>query len=170
MLNSFDYKEDFTANGREMLEWFLDYQRHTLLWKIEGLDDEQLQRQHAPSTLTLIGIVKHLTRVERYWLQQDLLGPDRLSLPDSTDPWNLEPGETCAHIVADYRAAIRESDRIVAEHDLDAVLVDPHPDQTGVTLRWALHHMIEETARHLGHADLIREAIDGSRGQNRVHP
>jgi hypothetical protein len=86
------------------------------------------------------------------------------------DEWHLEPGETCADIISGYRDAIRKSDEIVAEMSLDTILADPHPLQKGVTLRWALFHMIEETARHVGHADLIRESIDGMVGQNRWHP
>ena len=161
----FDGKEDWTGDERAQLQWFLTMQRDLILWKVEGLDHEQLQTPHPPSTLTLIGLVKHLTRVERSWLQEDLLGPARVSVPHPRDEWHLEPGETCAGIIDDYIAAIRESDRIVAEMPLDTVLADVHPLQHGVTLRWALFHMIEETARHAGHMDLIREAIDGEVGE-----
>jgi hypothetical protein len=170
MVPGFDGKEDWTGDERAQLQWFLTMQRDLILWKLEGLDDEHLQTPHPPSTLTLIGLVKHLTRVERSWLQEDLLGPDKISVPHPADEWRLEPGETCQGIIDDYIAAIRESDRIVAGTPLDTVLADVHPLQQGVTLRWALFHMIEETARHAGHADLIREAIDGTTGQNRWHP
>lgn len=166
----FDGKEDWTGDERAQLHWFLTMQRDLMLWKVEGLDDVQMQTTHPPSTLTLIGLIKHLTRVERSWLQEDLLGPDKVQIPHPKDQWHLEPGETCPGIIDDYIAAIRESDRIVAETPLDTVLADVHPLQQGVTLRWALFHMIEETARHVGQADLIREAIDGAVGQNRWHP
>jgi uncharacterized damage-inducible protein DinB len=170
MSHAFDGKEDWTGDERAQLHWFLTMQRDLMLWKLDGLNDAQLQQPHPPSTLTLIGLVKHLARVERSWLQQDLLGPDVLSFPTPGDQWNLERDETCEAIIADYREAIQQNDRIVAETSLDTVLADPHPLQAGVTLRWALFHMIEETARHVGHADLIREAIDGAVGQNRWHP
>ncbi|HWV25458.1 MAG TPA: DinB family protein [Thermomicrobiales bacterium] len=169
-MDSFDGKENWTGDERAQLAWFLTMQRGMLLWKLEGLTCEHLQQMHPPSSLTLIGLVKHLTRVERSWLQQDLLGPDVLSFDHSGDEWHLEDGETCEDVIADYREAIRASDEIVKETPLDTVLVDSHPLQKGVTLRWALFHMIEETARHVGHADLIREAIDGQVGQNRWHP
>lgn len=155
---------------KELLMLFLQNQRDIILWKVDGLSCEQLQHLHPPSSLTLIGLVKHLTRVERSWLQADLLGSDVLRRNPVANQWALEPGETCDEIIADYRAACAENDGIVAELSLDTVLVDPHPLQAGVTLRWALLHMIEETARHLGHADLIRESIDGMTGQNPRFP
>jgi hypothetical protein len=169
MTDAFDGKEDWTGDERKQLNWFLTMQRDIMLWKLEGLTDVELQRPHPPTSLTLIGLVKHLARVERSWLQQDLLGPDVLSFPAPSDEWHLEPGETCEAVIEDYREAMRQSDRIVAQTSLDTVLADPHPLQSGVTLRWALFHMIEETARHVGHADLIRESIDGAVGQNRWH-
>lgn len=159
-----------SGEEKELLMLFLQNQREILLWKLEGLTDEQMQQTHAPSSLTLIGIVKHLTRVEGNWLQQDLLGPDVVQLDSVEDEWHLEPGETCAEIVARYQAACAKSDEIVAPLSLETVLSDPHPLQAGVTLRWTLMHMIEETARHLGQADLIRESIDGMVGQNKRYP
>ena len=170
MALDFDGKENWTGDERAQLRWFLTMQRDMLLWKLEGLDDDQLQATHPPSSITLIGLVKHLTRVERSWLQEDLLGRDNTNVNHPSDEWHLEPGETCREIIDEYIDAIRENDRIVDETPLDTVLADSHPLQRGVTLRWALFHMIEETARHVGHADLIRESIDGAVGQNRWHP
>jgi hypothetical protein len=168
-LDTFDGKEDWTGDERTQLQWFLTMQRDTMLWKLEGLTGAQLQAPHPPSSLTLIGLIKHLTRVERSWLQQDLLGSDALRFEFPRDEWHLEGTETPDSIIADYLEAIRRSDEIVARTALDTKLVDPHPLQDGVNLRWALFHMIEETARHVGHADLIRESIDGAVGQNRCH-
>jgi hypothetical protein len=156
VVDTFDGKENWTGDEREQLHWFLTMQRDMMLWKLEGLSDQQLQQTHPPSTLTLIGLVKHLTRVEQSWLQQDLLGPEVAKVIMPTDEWHLEPGETCAGVIAAYREAIRQNDEIVAGLPLDTVLADPHPLQAGVTLRWTLFHMIEESARHVGHADLIR--------------
>ena len=159
-----------SGDEKELLMLFLNNQRETLLWKLEGLTDEQLQQRHPPSTLTLIGIVKHLTRVEGSWLQQDLLGSDVLVLQQPNNEWELEPCDTCADVIESHRRACAKSDEIVAALPLETVLADPHPLQAGVTLRWALMHMIEETARHLGQADLIRESIDGMVGQNPRFP
>lgn len=155
---------------KELLMLFLQNQRDTLIWKLEGLSDEQRQQTHPPSSLTLIGIVKHLTRVEESWLQRDLLGPDVLHIVSSENEWELDPYETSDFIIKKYRSACSNSDAIIENIPLDTVLADPHPLQAGVTLRWALLHMIEETARHLGQADLIRESIDGMVGQNERFP
>lgn len=158
------------GDEKELLMLFLQNQRDILLWKLSGLTCDQLQKSHPPSTLSLIGLVKHLTRVERSWLQQDLLGPDVVNFEPVHDQWTLEPGETCEDIIADYRNACAASDKIVRALPLETVLVDPHPLQAGVILRWTMMHMIEETARHVGHADLIRESIDGMVGQNQRFP
>lgn len=159
-----------SGEEKELLILFLNNQRENLLWKLEGLSDEQLQQSHPPSSLTLAGIVKHLTRVEGSWLQQDLLGPDVLVLNKPKDEWHLEPGETSSDVIEGYRRACAKSDEIVEKLPLETELADPHPMQAGVTLRWALIHMIEETARHLGQADMIRESIDGMVGQNPRFP
>jgi uncharacterized damage-inducible protein DinB len=158
------------GSEKELLLLFLQNQRDTLLWKLQGLSDQQLQQAHAPSTLSLIGIVKHLSRVEGSWLQEDLLGPTVAPVHHPADEWHLEPGETCESIIDGYRRACSRSDEIVRDLPLETVLADPHPLQTGVTLRWTLMHMIEETARHLGQADLIRESTDGMVGQNERFP
>lgn len=159
-----------SGSEKELLMLFLQNQRDVLLWKLEGLTHQQMQRSHPPSSLTLIGIVKHLTQVEGSWLQQDLLGTDVLALNKPQDEWNLESRETCDGIIAGYRTACAKSDEIVGGLPLGTVLANPHPLQAGVTLRWALMHMIEETARHLGQADMIRESIDGAVGQNPRFP
>lgn len=159
-----------TGSEKDLLMLFLNNQREILLWKLEGLDDQQLQQQHPPSSLTLIGLVKHLTGVEGSWLQQDLLGPDVLRVNRAQNGWQLVADETCTDVIEQYKNICARSDQIVTGLPLETVLVDPHPLQAGVTLRWALMHMIEETARHLGHADLIRESIDGMVGQNSRFP
>lgn len=159
-----------SGSEKDLLMLFLQNQRDVLLWKLEGLSDDQLQRTHPPSTLTLIGIVKHLTCVEGSWLQQDLLGPDVLRIDFPKNQWALEPGDTCEAIIGTYRETCAKSDEIVSQLPLETVLADPHPLQSGVTLSWALIHMIEETARHLGQADMIRESIDGMVGQNSRFP
>jgi uncharacterized damage-inducible protein DinB len=152
----------------EMLVGFLDYQRDALLWKLDGLDDEQLRRPHEPSGLTLLGLVKHLTDVERSWFRENFAGEDLAHLWDDADPdryWRIEPGETAGGLVADYREECRRANGIIRASSLDTPLAKPSPGRTPPTLRWVCLHMIEETARHLGHADLIREAIDGATGE-----
>lgn len=153
---------------REMLVGFLNGQRDTLLWKLDGLDDEQVRRPHEPSGLTLLGIVKHLTDVERSWFREVVAGEDLGHLWDDADPdryWRIEPEDTTAGLIADYRAECAAADAIVLASDLGAPVTGPRPREQGMTIRWVVLHMIEETARHYGHADLIREAIDGRTGE-----
>lgn len=148
---------------------FLDYQRDTLLCKLNGLDDEQVRRPHVPSGLTLLGLVKHLTDVERSWFRETVDGEDLSHLWDDNDPqryWRIEPDDTTEGIVAGYREEIARANAIVAAADLNArVRGKVTPSHQALTIRWVVLHMIEETARHLGHADLIREAIDGATGE-----
>lgn len=151
---------------QELLSAFLDFQRDTLLWKVSGLTDAQVRRVRTPSGLSLLGLVKHLAYVERWWFQivfagRDLPDPRR---PDDSDfTFRIEPGESAAEIIAFYRAECAAAREIVAAAtDLDARA--RHPDRPH-TLRRILIHMIEETARHNGHADIFRELTDGATGE-----
>lgn len=153
-----------------MLRAFLTYQRETLLWKVSGLDDEQLRRPHVPSGLTLLGLVKHLTDVERSWFREVGFAQDLAEPWDPNDPqkfWRIEPHETTAQIVTAYTDEIAHIDRLLDAPGIgpETVVQRPRTGREGMTFRWLLLHMIEETARHLGHADLIREAIDGQTGE-----
>jgi uncharacterized damage-inducible protein DinB len=159
------------AGEREMLTGWLDHHRAILLWKCEGLTDDQLrQRSVPPSTLSLLGLVRHMTDVERGWFQQVLLGadaPDLYTKPGERDgDFN---GVDDADVAADFAAFEAEcaaSRQVVAGFpDLD-VLSKERTERTGeqFSLRWILTHMIEEYARHNGHADLLRETIDGVTG------
>jgi uncharacterized damage-inducible protein DinB len=156
------------GNGdeRELLERFLDFERDTLLWKASGLTEQQLRKPLTPSGMSLLGLVKHLAYVERNWFQFRFLGqtvyiPWRQGDPDGD--FRIEPDEKPESIFALYRGEIEESRRIVAATDsLETVAVDP---DRPVTMRWILIHMIEETARHAGHADLMRELTDGKTGE-----
>ena len=156
----------FTGDEREMLIGFLNWQRDTLICKLDGLSDDQLQRRQEPSTLTLLTMVKHLADVERSWMHEQFLGE---ATPDEDDvakqAWRIEPGETAASIIADYRAAGADVEAIIRAHDLSTPARAPHSGGREVWLRWIVLHLIEETARHAGHADLIREAIDGATGE-----
>lgn len=151
---------------KELLEAFLDYQRDTLLWKVSGLTDAQLTQEKTPSGTTLLGLVKHLAYVERNWFQIRFMGRP-LSVPWRTDDpdadFRIDPHETGAGIIAFYRAEIAESKRIVAEaSSTDVLAISPERPHT---LRRILVHMIEETARHNGHADILRELTDGQTGE-----
>jgi uncharacterized damage-inducible protein DinB len=151
---------------RELLERFLDFERDTLLWKVSGLTEEQLRTPLTPSGMSLLGLVKHLAYVERNWFQLRFLGRD-VYIPwrkgDRGGDFRFDEGETAESVVAFYRAEIEESRRILAATEsLDTLAVDA---DRPVSLRWILIHMIEETARHVGHADLMREVTDGQTGE-----
>jgi hypothetical protein len=161
-------KPPFTTDEKVMIEAFLDWHRATALCKLDGLTDEELRRPHAPSGLTPLGIVKHLGAVELSWFRIDFAGEDPESIPDLgefEDYWRIEPDETTADVVAFYQDEVNRSRAITAAAALDDLARNPQPEDTGLTLRWILLHMIQETARHNGHLDLIREAIDGRTGQ-----
>ncbi len=155
----------------ETLAAFLDYHRATLLWKVDGLAEADLRRPLTPSGLTLLGLVKHLAYVERWWFQAVFAGED-VDFPwTDADPdadWRVEPDEDAAVILDLYRAQTARSRELVAgATGLDDQARRPRtrPPGQAQTLRWIVVHMIEETARHNGHADLMREAIDGATGE-----
>jgi uncharacterized damage-inducible protein DinB len=151
---------------KELLEAFLDFQRDTLLWKVSGLTDAQLTQEQTPSGMTLLGLDKHMAYVERNWFQIRFSGRP-LSVPwRSGDPggdFRIEPHENGASIIALYRAEIAESKRIVAAAPSTETM-ESDPDRPH-SLRRILVHMIEETARHNGHADILRELTDGQTGE-----
>jgi uncharacterized damage-inducible protein DinB len=151
---------------REMLAGFLDFHRATLLWKLDGLDDQQLRRPLVPSGTSLLGMVKHLAYVERWWFQQVWDGR-QVSYPwTDADPdadWRIEPGESTEEVLELYRTECARSREIVAAADSLDDIAD-HPRRR-LSRRWILVHMIEETARHNGHADILREQLDGVTGE-----
>ncbi|MGW8555442.1 DinB family protein [Streptomyces tubercidicus] len=155
------------AGEREMLQGWLDFHRDTLLAKCTGLTGDQLaQASSAPSTLTLLGLVRHMTDVERIWFRKRFLGEqigDHYFTEDNPDADfdALDPAAAEAHFAA-FRAEIEVCDKAVADRGLDETF-SPRPGRT-FNLRWIYVHMIEEYARHNGHADLLRERIDGATG------
>jgi uncharacterized damage-inducible protein DinB len=159
--------EDPPTDGGEgtMLAAFLDLQRGVLLRKVGELPEDDLRRPMTRSGLTLLGMLKHLAHVERYWFQQVFAGED-VDFPWSDeDPdadWRAEADETPAEIAALYGASCERSRAIVATASLDDTILSPRG--ATMSLRWIMLHMIEETARHLGHADLMRESLDGRTG------
>jgi hypothetical protein len=152
---------------------YLDYHRATIVGRLGGLSAEQAARTLPPSPLTLVGLVKHLALVEDIWFQERMLGRPEpepwAGAPFDEDPdWEFHtaPDDGPDAVVALYAAACDRSRAAVAElGDPDAVsAVARQATGEHFTLRWLLLHMIEETARHNGHADLIRESIDGVTG------
>ncbi len=156
----------FVSDERTMLEAWLDFHRATLLIKCEGLSDEQLKTASAPpSTLTLLGLVRHMTEVERGWFR-DVVGGDSTPFycTDDNDGGDFDDvaDADVKRDFATFRAEIEDLRRLLPEHSLDDVETDA--DGRRIGLRWIYVHMIEEYARHNGHADLLRERIDGVAG------
>jgi uncharacterized damage-inducible protein DinB len=159
----------------EQLAAFLDFQRETVLLKCEGLTAEQLRRAAVPTSgLTLGGLLNHLALVEDTWFGERFLGEEPVPPWDAVD-WDDDPDwefRTAADLSPEelrerYRAACERSRAVVrAAGDLDreSVAVSRRTGEH-FDLRWILLHMIEETARHAGHADLLREALDGTVGE-----
>ncbi|MFF2813744.1 DinB family protein [Streptomyces sp. NPDC058000] len=155
------------AGERAMLQGWLDFHRDTLLTKCAGLTGEQLARAGTPpSALTLLGLVRHMAYVERVWFRQRFAGEAVEALhcteaaPDA-DFDDLDP----ARAEADHAALIAEiaaCDAVAADRDLDETFTATNGRT--LNLRWVYVHMIEEYARHNGHADLLRETLDGETG------
>ncbi|MFC0601465.1 DinB family protein [Streptomyces palmae] len=156
------------AGERETLRAFLDFHRATLAMKCEGLDDEQLRRQSMPpSTLSLLGLVRHMAEVERTWFRRVINGEDIPLV------WSAE-GDFQAAYDADgasrteafdaWRTEVEHARRIeAAAESLEVTGYQPRWGET-VSLRLVMHHLIHEYARHNGHADLLREGVDGTVG------
>jgi uncharacterized damage-inducible protein DinB len=159
-----------TADERTMLEGWLEFHRQTLAWKCEGLTDEQLTSPAVePSDLSLLGLVRHMADVERSWFRRVLTNEDVAPLYWSDDDldgeFRLTEADTYAEAHAAWQAEIETARSNAARFGLDDISEGKHR-RTGerFNLRWLYTHMIEEYARHNGHADLIRERIDGSTG------
>jgi hypothetical protein len=155
--------EPFAAEERAMLEGFLDWGRASLLRKCEGLTGEQLAvRACPPSDLSLLGLVRHMVNVERNWFRRRFAGQDAaLRYPPDAD-FGEASGATAAEDWAELIAEQQAACDAVAGLPLDSVYLS---DRWGtMTLRWLYSHMIAEYAGHNGHADLLRERIDGATG------
>jgi uncharacterized damage-inducible protein DinB len=146
---------------KQTLQEFLDYLRESVILKVVDLDEASARRSTVPTGTSLLGLVKHLTGVEVVWFQFAFAGSDA-AVPAE----EIQPTDSVASAVAAYRAATSINNEIVGEcGDLDQLcaraLTTPEP----LSLRWLLVHMVEETARHAGHADILREQIDGLTGR-----
>jgi len=174
-----DTRVDPPLHGDEVttLRAFLTYHRDTLRWKCSGLTQDQLAQQLPPSDMSLGGLMKHLALVESQWFDH-IFRDLALAPPFDTADWDATPDwefdsarhESPEELRALFDEAVRRADAVVDEAlargglEEESARVSPHTGET-FTLRWILVHLIEEYARHNGHADLIRQSIDGQTGQ-----
>lgn len=166
------------AGEAETLLGFLEFLRATFAWKTDGLDDEQLRATLAPSSMTLGGLLNHLAFVEDYWFSLNVARVAPIE-PFASADWDADPDydwtsaatSTGAELRGRWEECVERSRVIVAEAIADegAAALDLTVKRWGsdeqLTLRWILVHMVEEYARHCGHADLLRESIDGLVGE-----
>jgi uncharacterized damage-inducible protein DinB len=156
------------GDERTQLTGFLDFLRASVVWKCSGLTDEQARRSLLPSELTTIaGLLGHLTLVENYWFRVILDGqPDEwaeaLEL-DQDAEFRAAHRTPIERLIADYQAETALCREIVAARAFDDTVV--FKEREPLTVRWVVAHMVEETARHLGHLDLLRELTDGLTGE-----
>jgi hypothetical protein len=154
-----------TGPERALLEAVLDDNRESLIACVEGLSEEDARRSLVPSLTTPLALLKHVACAERSWFQRRLAGLpeqewDGYARGDEPS-WTVTPQDTVASAVAELRRAVVRSKELAAGRDLDT---EVHHEEVGtVSLRWIYLHMIEEVARHAGHADILREQIDGTR-------
>ncbi|MCC3767973.1 DinB family protein [Streptomyces sp. UNOC14_S4] len=160
------------ADERTLLEGWLDFHRATLALKCSDLDDRQARTASAePSRITLLGLVRHMEIVERHWFQ-DVFARREGTLrqgPETDLGFALDPDQGLDEALASWRAEVERSQEAIADRSLDdcghlAGQNAAFLESEEVSLRWILTHMIEEYARHNGHADLIRERVDGTTG------
>jgi uncharacterized damage-inducible protein DinB len=162
------FPEPLALPERAALEGWLDYHRDTLLTKCAGLDAEQLRRRSVPpSNLSLIGLVRHMAEVERSWFRRRIAGadlPDIFCTPDNIDgDFDDVDDADPAEALETYAAELALAREVAARHALDDSFTSRRGQRLDV--RWVYLHMIEEYARHNGHADLLRECIDGVTGE-----
>ncbi len=156
----------------ETLRGLLDENRAVALWKLGGITDEQLGWSPVPSGTSMGGVLKHLAYVELSWFCDSFAGQDRDW--DAVFPWSredpdaefrIEPGEAAESVRQLYVDCVRQADEVLdAATDLDARCANMYGDREPASLRWVITHMIEETARHIGHLDIVREQLDGTTG------
>ncbi len=156
-----DRKSPYTlADEKHTLKDFIDYLRESIIIKASGLSDEDARRKLVPSDTTLLWLVQHMVVVEMSWFQYVFAGLD-VDLPKD----GSEVGDTVESAVTSYRDVIARSNEIIdACNDLDQRAARAGRAPEPVSMRWILVHMVEEMARHAGHADIVRELIDGAVG------
>ncbi|GLY21525.1 DinB family protein [Micromonospora sp. NBRC 101691] len=156
----------FVADERTQLVGWLDLQRAIVHYKCEGLTDDDAHRAVLPTSplMTVAGIVSHLRWVENTWFEVLFLGRPAGPQIEEEDADMRVEGVPLARLLAEYDQQCAVSNEIVAAHPLDEVGRHPDYRSAGASLRWMLIHMVEETARHAGHLDTIRELLDGEKG------
>lgn len=163
-------RPDFAADERTQLLGWLQMQRAVIHWKCADLSDEDAHRPVLPGSplMTMAGLVSHLRWTEHCWFEVIYLNrpsTDNPQFREDEDDIDWQPtGRPLGELVAEYERQCAVSDEIIAAHGLDDT--GHHPDLRAgqANLRWVLLHMIEETARHAGHADTVRELLDGTTG------
>lgn len=153
------------GDEKSSLRASLDRHRDVVLWKLEGLDEEQARRPLTPSGTSLLGLVKHLAGVEYQWFCQTFDVPTELLETDPVADMTPDPQQTTGDIVAFYNRARAASDIVIDRLGMDDVGTAWFGEQ--VSLRRVLVGMVEETARHAGHMDILRELLDGATGAHR---
>jgi len=164
------------ADETATLLGFLDYQRATFAWKCRGVDAAGLLTTTAASSMTLGGLMKHLAFVESHWFEHSLFGREVGSPWNSVDwtddpdwEWHTAADDDPAQLLMLWEDAVSRSRALLAEAlakgGLDQLATTSWSDGSRPSLRWILCHMIEEYARHNGHADLLREVVDGETGE-----
>lgn len=159
-------QSDGTGSERQVLEAFLDFHRQVLVSKVDGISENEARHRRVASKTTLAGLIKHMIGVERGWFQEVLAGgkPEDIgpNVGGGDESWDLAEKETVSSLTKEYEQTCEESRQTAARFALDDAV--PQPDMGQVSLRWVYVHMIEETARHVGHADILREQTDGAAG------
>ena len=160
------------TNERELLLAYVDQQRDGIRFAAYGLTDDQARLAPTAGTLSIGGLVKHVTAMELSWMDTVIQRPSNGSIEESADQYEdgftLRPEETLAGALAELDAAASRTEEIVRELDLDHPVPVPKgvpwfpQDVDAWTVRWVLLHLVEEVARHAGHADIVRESIDGA--------
>jgi uncharacterized damage-inducible protein DinB len=152
------------GDERTALIGFLQRQRDLVAWKVSGADDAVLRSVSTPTGMTVHGLVRHLVNVERSWIRDDFAGQSDLVFDwtddDPDGEWHVPADVTMAQLLADYAAETALCDAVIAASSLDDVAL-----RRGFNLRWILLHLIEETGRHLGQLDVLRENADGAVGE-----
>lgn len=161
-----------TWDERTQLATFLDYARDTARAKCEGLSPEDARKAPLPNSplMTMCGLISHLRWVEHYWVQVVFLGEEREgplleATEEDPDPeMRIAVDIPLPRLLAEYEEQSARYRRLFAEHDLDAEAQRTLRDGRRVDLRWVMLHLVEETSRHNGHLDIVRELVDGRTG------
>ena len=147
-----------------MLLTFMDWLRRAVVAKFEGVDELAARRRALPSPTSMMGLLQHLTYVEIFWFQHSFAGRDVNPLTDDDSDFDVADEETIADLIARYQVACDQSREAIHRATPDTLAKHPY-NYPEINLRYVLIHMIEETARHAGHLDILREEIDGTVGE-----